>query len=227
METPFQRRIITTADGSNTFELVGKGEHYHSTFGAVQESSLVFIKNGLLSLSGKNKLIRILEVGIGTGLNALLTLFEMQKMNLTVHYHGLEPFALEAYEYKMLNYTDIIGQRNLQDAFLKFHESEWNKDIEWMPGFVFRKEKAGLGNAVLPENFFDLVYFDAFGPDTQPELWAQPMFEKIAAAMKPCGVLTTYCAKGIVRRAMRASGLAVEKLPGPPGKREMTRAVKK
>jgi tRNA U34 5-methylaminomethyl-2-thiouridine-forming methyltransferase MnmC len=226
MEPKFQRRIVKTADGSHTLELVGMDEHYHSTFGAVQESMHVFIRNGLHSLTGKARSVNILEIGFGTGLNALLTLLESQKIKLKVYYLTLEPFPLEREEFEALNYPRLLPEPGLLEVFLKFHESEWSKDMELVPGFFFRKEITGLEAASLPGNFFDLVYFDAFGPDTQPELWEQPLFEKVYKAMKPGGVLATYCAKGIVRRAMKASGFHVEKLPGPPGKREMTRAVK-
>lgn len=226
MEPKYQRRIVKTADGSHTLELVGIDEHYHSTFGAVQESMHVFIRNGFHSLLGKAGSVNILEIGFGTGLNALLTLLESQKMNLQVYYLTLEPFPLKREEYKVLNYAALLNQSGLQETFLKFHESEWEKDIVINLGFVFRKEMSGLAEMSFLINFFDLVYFDAFGPDTQPELWEQPLFEKVYKAMNPGGILTTYCAKGIVRRAMRASGFHVEKLPGPPGKREMTRAGK-
>lgn len=226
MQPNFQRRIVKTADGSHTLELVGMDEHYHSTFGAVQESMHVFIRNGFHSLSGNNEVVNILEIGFGTGLNALLTLIESQKTNLQVYYFTLEPFPLKREEYEALNYPSLLPEPGLHEGFLKFHESEWSKDIELLPGFVFRKEKTGLEAASLPGNFFDLAYFDAFGPDTQPELWTQPLFEKVSGAMKPGGMLTTYCAKGGVRRAMKASGFIVEKLPGPTGKREMTKAVK-
>jgi len=226
MKPVFERRIVATADGSHTLELVGKDEHYHSTFGAMQESRHVFIQNGLLSLSGKNKVINILEVGFGTGLNALLTYIESQKAQLQVFYHTLEPFPLKREEYMALNFAALMNQHGLQETFLKFHESEWEKDIEMATGFVFRKEPKTLQEIDLQTAFFDLVFYDAFGPDAQPELWQQQLFEKVSEAMKPGALLTTYCAKGNVRRAMRASGLAIEKLPGPLGKREMTRAVK-
>ncbi|MBW6497908.1 MAG: tRNA (5-methylaminomethyl-2-thiouridine)(34)-methyltransferase MnmD [Bacteroidales bacterium] len=227
MQKNFQRRIVKTDDGSHTLELVGMDEHYHSTFGAVQESRHVFIQHGLLALSGKNAVVNILEIGFGTGLNALLTLLEAEKAKQQVVYHALEPFPLQREEYELLNYPALMKKEGLQQTFINFHESEWDNDIEISPGFTLRKKSSGLGEANLPANFFHLVYFDAFGPDTQPELWTQPMFEKLFLAMTAGGILTTYCAKGSVRRAMKASGLAVEKLPGPPGKREMTRAVKR
>lgn len=226
MNTPFERRIVETADGSYTFELIGKKEHYHSTFGAVQESFHIYIRNGLLSLSGKSNTISILEVGFGTGLNALLTIIEAMRLNMRVTYLALEPFALEPNEYELLNYTSVLNRSELAQVYFKLHESEWNHDIEIMPGFVFRKEKTGLQTVMLPENFFDLVYFDAFGPDTQPELWTQVIFEKVGKAMLPGAILATFCVRGSVRRAMQASGFEVLKLPGPLGKREMTRALK-
>jgi tRNA U34 5-methylaminomethyl-2-thiouridine-forming methyltransferase MnmC len=226
MEPRYHRRIVKTMDGSHTLELVGMDEHYHSTFGAAQESMHVFIRNGLHFLKGNNEVVYVLEIGFGTGLNALLTLLESQKMKLQVYYFTLEPFPLEHEEFEALNYPSLLAEPGLLEVFLRFHESEWSKDMELVPGFVFRKEKTDLETVSLPGHIFDLVYYDAFGPDTQPELWEQPLFEKVYKTMKPGGILTTYCAKGIVRRAMKASGFHVENLPGPPGKREMTKAVK-
>ncbi|MEE4178032.1 MAG: tRNA (5-methylaminomethyl-2-thiouridine)(34)-methyltransferase MnmD [Bacteroides sp.] len=222
----FQRRIIKTDDGSHSLELVGQGEHYHSTFGAVQESRHVFIQRGLLSLPHKETPIHILEVGFGTGLNALLTFIESQNQGIQVHYFTLEPFPLEREEYEVLNYPQILEQGKYAACFEAFHQCEWDKPVEIAKGFSFHKTRYGLKEAKLSSGFFDLVYFDAFGPDTQPELWEQALFEKVFNAMHSAGVLVTYCAKGMVKRALRACGFTIERLPGPPGKREMTRAVK-
>lgn len=222
----FERKIIRTADGSYSFELVGKGEQYHSTFGAVQESRHVFIRHGLLSLPTKKSPLEILEVGFGTGLNALLTLIESRSLGLQVHYVTLEPFPLVKEEYELLNYPEILEGDHKTRSFFAFHQCEWEKDVEISEGFAFHKSRTGLKEASLLPGSFDLVYYDAFGPDTQPELWEQPVFEKVFRTMRPGGILVTYSAKGAVRRALKGCGFKVEKLPGPPGKREMTWAMK-
>lgn len=226
MEKDFERRIVKTDDGSHSLELVGKGEHYHSTFGAVQESRHVFIQKGLLILPSKEAPVKILEVGFGTGLNALLTLIESQRLGTPIQYYTLEPFPLLKEEFEALNYPDILGQGKYAEHYLSFHQCPWEREIEISSGFSFFKTKDGLNEANLPFSFFDLVYYDAFGPDTQPELWEEAVFQKVFAAMRPGGTLVTYSAKGVVRRALKACGFNVESLPGPPGKREMTRAVK-
>jgi len=226
MKKGFERKIITTADGSHTLELVGMDEHYHSTFGAVQESRHVFIRHGLLRISEKETHVNILEVGFGTGLNAVLTLLESQKRGALVHYFTLEPFPLVKEEYELLNYPEVLTEGQGRGSFLALHQSDWEKDVEIAQGFVFYKSKAGLMEAVLPLELFNLVYYDAFGPDTQPGLWDFEVFEKVYGLMRPGGILVTYSTKGAVRRALKACGFQIEKLTGPPGKREMTRATK-
>lgn len=226
MGSTFERRLIVTGDGSHSFELPGLNEQYHSTFGAIQESKHVFVDAGLLSLPPKSGRINILEIGFGTGLNALLTFRESMRKNMPITYHALEPFPLVEAEYSTLNFTRLIEGDGLDEAFGLFHQCKWDEEKEVSPFFIFRKQKVRVQEAVFQEGFYDLVYFDAFGPDTQPEIWVKPVFEKMYKAMRPSGLLTTYSSKGSIRRLLKECGFTVEKLSGPPGKREITRAQK-
>jgi tRNA U34 5-methylaminomethyl-2-thiouridine-forming methyltransferase MnmC len=218
----FARSIITTADGSHTLSIEDGAEHYHSVNGAVGESMHVFIKNGLLALAENKNEIHILEIGFGTGLNALLSFILATQKGLKINYHALEPYPLAEQEFSMLNFSSNLQLANIQDYFLKMHRLPANQKAEIHKDFTLYKDSDGIHQCILPGPF-DLVYFDAFGPQLQPELWTQDIFEKITASMKPQAMLVTYCAKGSVRRAMKAAGLKIEKLPGALGKREMTR----
>mgnify|MGYP002628245182 CR=1 FL=1 len=218
-----QRRIIQTADGSASLELPNKQETYHSRHGAVQESEHVFIGNGLKKLEGLAKL-SILEIGWGTGLNSLLTLHHVvPTQNLA--YSAIETDPLEWDQVIQLNYcTGQLGY--LSEKFAQMHQLPWNEWQVIAPNFQFQKLPFSLQDVVLENGAFNLVYFDAFGPRTQPELWEPWVWEKMHAVMKDNGVLVTYCAKGQVRRDMQAAGFSVERLEGAPGKREMLRALK-
>jgi len=226
MGSNFERRLIVTGDGSHSFELPGLNEQYHSTFGAIQESKHVFVDAGLLSLPPNSGRINILEVGFGTGLNALLTFRESLGKNMQITYHALEPFPLTQAEYSKLNFTRLIEGDGIEEAFRFFHQCPWDMETEVFPFFIFRKQMVRVQEAVFQEGHYDLVYFDAFGPDTQPEMWVKPVFEKMYNALRPSGLLTTYSSKGSIRRLLKECGFKVEKLPGPPGKREITRAQK-
>ena len=169
--------------------------------------------------------VRILEVGFGTGLNALLTAVLSDNEHILVSYLGLEPFPIETDTVQQLNYSSILaGKSNL--FFNAMHESEWETSLLIHPCFNFRKKKTGFMDADLPNDGFDLIYFDAFSPEAQPDLWEPEVFEKCFRVLAKDGVLVTYCAKGRVKRALKAAGFTVENLPGPPGKREITRARK-
>jgi tRNA U34 5-methylaminomethyl-2-thiouridine-forming methyltransferase MnmC len=218
--------LVITGDGSHTLFVPGLKEHYHSTFGAIQESMHVFIEAGLLSI-GDIPEINILEIGFGTGLNALLTLAVSQNRGVKVNYDAVEPFPLTDTILKQLNYGDNELVHPFSDQFNLFHQAAYNEIVPITPAFSLRKIKEGIEVGDLPDNHYQLVYFDAFAPEVQPELWTEPVFRKIYLSMKPGGILTTYCCKGSVRRAMIAAGFSVEKLPGPPGKREIVRAMKK
>jgi len=226
MGNPFERRLIITGDGSHSLELPGFNEQYHSTFGAIQESRHVFVDAGLLSLPKNPGQIKILEVGFGTGLNALLTFCTCTQMQLPVIYHALEPYPLMQAEYSKLNFTRLIEGVGIDEAFRLFHQCTWDQETEVSEIFRFRKQKIRVQEAVFQEGFYDLVFYDAFGPDTQPEMWEMPVFKKLFLALRPLGLLTTYSSKGSFRRLLKDCGFRVEKLPGPPGKREITRAIK-
>jgi len=222
-----KRKIRFTEDGSTTIELIGMNENFHSKHGAIQESEHIFIQNGLLQKAREQSSISILEMGLGTGLNALLTLLESSKKKLRIDYFSIEAFPVEEELVAKLNYSDILKLKGKELNYLSYlHTSEWNKEIELSTDFMFAKHNIKLEDIELPKKEFDLVYFDAFNPDLQPELWTEEVFKQIYLAMKPKGILMTYSAKGKVKRALKAAGFVLNALPGPPGKREITQAIK-
>ncbi len=218
---------MITEDGSTTLELLGQDEHFHSTHGAVQESKHIFIEHGL-SLKNQNKnRIGIFEMGLGTGLNALLTVLYAKEHNLRIDYTAVEAYPVEMELVEQLNYSDFLNLKALDAQKLRLlHQCDWNVKSELFPNFLFEKRKIKLEDLDFPTDKFDLVYFDAFNPDLQPELWTEEIFQKIYLAMKPKGILMTYSAKGKVKRALKSAGFSIKALPGPPGKREITQAVK-
>jgi len=218
-----KRQLILTEDGSHSFYLPDLDETYHSTHGAIQEAYHVFIKSGFEQIE-KDELA-ILEIGFGTGLNCFITYLEAQKNNKTIHYTGVEAFPLKDTEVKHLNYVSELKAMKFQLIFESMHRIDWNRKIQLTPHFYLEKELRTF-DKISDRNQYHLIYFDAFGPRVQPELWTEAIFKKMYIALKTGGVLVTYSAKGSVRRAMIAVGFAVEKIPGPPGKREMLRAVK-
>jgi tRNA U34 5-methylaminomethyl-2-thiouridine-forming methyltransferase MnmC len=217
-----KREIIVTADGSHSVSSPGNGITYHSTHGALQESMHVFIGAGLNHIAGKDR-ISVFEMGFGTGLNALLTIAEAEKKQQKIYYETVEADPLEANIYTLLNYCEQLNRPDLQPLLELLHSCDWNVPVEITPYFIFKKHLISLpefsGN-----QHFDLIYFDAFAPEVQPELWTTAIFKKIYGLMKPNAVLTTYCSKSVVRKAMAEAGLIVTKIPGPPHKREMVRA---
>ena len=218
-----KRKIITTSDGSKTIHLEDWNEQYHSKHGAINEAYHVFIKHGLELFEQQR--LAILEVGFGTGLNALVTYKEAPKNHLEIAYTGVEAFPVSLDEVRALNYTQLLEAPHLQQIFLGMHTAPWNKKIAISETFTLSKQNKGFAE-INDKALFNLVYFDAFGARVQPELWTVEIFKKMFQALKPKGVLVTYSAKGSVRRAMEAVGFDVERLPGPPGKREMLRAKK-
>lgn len=219
----------TTADGSPTLYVPALDEHYHSRHGAAQESRHVFIEAGLAPLlatgPGQNKPVRVLEVGLGTGLNALLTLEAAQAVAATVAYDGYETVPLPPATVAALA-PQWVAHPALGQAFAQLHAAPWGAATALAPGFRLTKIQAPVQAAGLPAGYYDLVYFDAFAPEKQPELWTAAVFATLYAAAAPGAVLVSYCAQGQFRRNLRAAGWLTEKLPGPPGKREMTRARK-
>lgn len=222
-----ERSIIITKDGSHTVSIPELNVTYHSHHGAIQESLHVFIEAGLLK-SGSFPVsdIYIFEMGFGTGLNALLTLIEAEKSKCPVHYTAIELFPLREEEITKLNYCEYLERPELATIFKKLHNCEWEKSIAITSYFTLTKKKASLITYSF-DQLVSLIYFDAFAPAAQPELWTKEIFEKIFAMLASGGILVTYCSKGEVRRNMAAAGFTIEKIPGPPGKREMVRAIKK
>lgn len=218
-----KREIIRTDDGSTTIHIKEWDECYHSKFGAIQEAQHVFIKNGLSLF--ENKTISILEIGFGTGLNAFITFLESKKLNQTIDYVGVEAYPVSAEEVFSMNYVQELNAENESSLFEKMHECKWEEQIALRKDFLFTKRKQFFADIEDIEKF-DLIYFDAFGYNVQPELWSTAIFQKMYNALKPNGILVTYAARGVVKRSMKEVGFAVEKLEGPPGKREMFRARK-
>lgn len=218
-----KREIIQTLDGSTTIHIADWEECYHSKHGAIQEAQHVFIKNGLSLF--QNQKIAILEIGFGTGLNAFITLLEAKKMQQTIDYVGVEAYPISADEVLNMNYVAELDAMKESAIFNKMHESDWGEKIVLNDDFVLTKRKQFF-EEIDDVNKFDLIYFDAFGYRVQPELWSTAIFDKMYKSLKMNGVLVTYAARGIVKRNMIEVGFKVEKLEGPPGKREMFRARK-
>ena len=214
--------LMETADSSHTLSLPSLGETYHSRFGAIQESLHVFIRNGFLTT--EQDPLHILEVGFGTGLNALLTLLEARRQQRTVHYTALELYPLKRSIVTRLNYCRLLEEAD-ESLFLKMHDLPWDREHLLTESFTLLKLHDDLTTCHLPGTY-DLVYFDAFSAEVQPEMWSPEIFARTGKAMAPGGILVTYAAKGAVRRALQENGFRVEKPAGPPGKREMIRAVK-
>lgn len=218
-----ERKVIVTADGSSTIHISEWNEQYHSKHGAIQEAMHVFIKNGLTLF--RNKEIKILEIGFGTALNCFITYFEAKKLDLKINYIGVEAYPVSKDEIKKLNYASELNADNNSELFEKLHDLKWEVKTNISNDFSLLKEQKFFQD-IQYEGEFDLIYFDAFGARVQPELWTEEIFEKMFNSLRNGGVLVTYSAKGSVRRAMQTVGFKVERLPGPPGKREMLRATK-
>lgn len=216
--------IIKTADGSDTLFVKELDEHYHSTFGAIQESLHVFIKTGL-NVKDESPLT-IFEVGFGTGLNAFLTFLDTLKSGQKIHYITIEKYPISRNMWELLNYPELLSKDHTE-IFRAIHLSPWNEKVNITENFALTKitgDMTSFDFDLLP--VFDLIYFDAFSPEKQPELWETRIFEKLYANTAPFGKLVTYCSKGAVRRSLQKSGYITERLPGPPGKREILRAKK-
>ena len=247
-----ERIIEKTDDGSATLFVPELNEHYHSTKGAHTESQHIFIDMGLKASSATTP--RILEIGFGTGLNAWLTLEEAERSRRNILYTGLELYPLEWQTIEQLGYisndeqlTTTVRQQPAIELFKQLHTSPWEKDVQLTPHFALRKVETDVNkwvenrertmsnindsvtNAESPalNLSFNLIYFDAFAPEKQPEMWSQELFNRLYVLLDKDGILTTYCAKGVVRRMLQTAGFTVERLPGPPGgKREILRARK-
>jgi tRNA U34 5-methylaminomethyl-2-thiouridine-forming methyltransferase MnmC len=237
------RKIITTSDGSKTIQIEDWNEQYHSIHGAIQEANHVFLKHGLLFYSegvteSKNEAIcrtersriatdhdlSILEIGFGTGLNAFLTLIKAEQLKLDINYVGVEAYPVEFKEIEQLNYVELISKAHAS-IFETMHKTSWDNQHQITSNFQLEKQQKFFQD-ITDKATFDIIYFDAFGARVQPDLWTETIFTIMHNALKDNGILVTYSAKGSVRRAMQTVGFSVERLPGPPGKREMLRARK-
>lgn len=220
-----ERKIITTHDGSTSILLEAWDETYHSRHGAIQEAQHVFIQNGLSLFEGKS--VAVLEIGFGTGLNALISFKESQHLSCDISYCGIEAYPVTPEMALQMNYPQLLGDENdeLATVFKRMHHSDWETKQVFTEQFNLTKRKM-LFEAISFEESFDLVYFDAFGYRVQPELWSEAIFKAMYKALRKDGVLVTYACRTVIKNAMKSAGFCVEKLPGAPGKREMLRAKK-
>jgi len=218
-----KRVVKTTADGSKTLFIAELDEHYHSFHGAYSESIHVFINAGLHHLQTAE--VNILEIGFGTGLNALVTYADNQTSKRKIRYSAVEAYPVKSAEWRAVDYTRLTPLKSYAQEYTQMHNAEWEKEFPLDENFEIIKKQKKF-QEIDAQSEFDLIYFDAFAPSAQPELWTEDIFKLMYKALKPNGILVTYCAKGQVKRNMKTVGFQVEGLPGPPGKREMTRATK-
>lgn len=218
-------QLFLTQDGSHSIHSEQFGVSYHSKYGAIQETQHVFINAGLKYKAIAQKDLSILDIGFGTGLNAYMTLLECLRQGLHINYEAYELFPILEEQVKLLNYPQLLSTSEFASYFSILHQTDWECPISLQESFTFTKYLAPF-QSIDKIEAFDLIYFDAFAPSAQPELWETTLFKKMYDSLKANGVLVTYCAKGQVKRNLLEVGFQVEKLQGPPGKREMTRAIK-
>jgi len=214
--------LLITEDGSHTLFVPAIDECYHSTHGAVQESRFIFIEAALKQCAKKE--IRVLEIGFGTGLNAFLTLIEAERSGKQIHYTSLELYPVEVGKALQLNYPEELAPEK-RSFFEQMHTAPWNTEVRITANFSLLKIETDYTQYNFTE-IYDVIYFDAFSPEKQPEMWTEERFKCLYLISSKGAILTTYCAKGIVRRAMQAAGFTVERLQGPPGKRQIVRCSK-
>lgn len=221
-------KLLLTNDGSYTLMVEELNETYHSRHGAIQESKHVFIKNGFRPILGKHpgQLIRIFELGLGTGLNALLTALESEKLAVKVEYTCIEPFPIPENIVDQLNYHKVISNPFVKDYYDLIHSQSWDKFNNIHPFFKFRKIQSKIQEYSCDKKYFQLAYYDAFAPNKQPEMWQKEILRKVYNFLGGKSMFVTYCAQGQVKRDLRSLGFAVHTLQGPPGKKEMIRGEK-
>lgn len=217
--------LIDTQDGSHSLYSEQFGETYHSKYGAIQESLHVFIKAGFHPKMQEHNSFSILDIGFGSGLNAFLTFLEGEKWNKSIVYEAVEAYPVAISKALTLNYPTQLNAKNKVDIFTQMHECEWNVEHQLSSKFSFKKNLKHFEDLEY-EEVFDIIYFDAFAPNTQPELWEIPVLSVMYKALRKNGIFVTYSAKGSVKRNLQSVGFTIEKLAGPPGKREMLRGVK-
>lgn len=224
-----EKFIQLTEDGSTTLAIPSMNVTYHSRYGAVQESTHVYIETGLLHfINGNNSstggTLHMLEIGFGTGLNAILSLQQALLHHQKINYYAIEPYPLSVDDIRKLNYNSFIPA-SITGYFYSMHGCGWDEQVELHALFSFKKTQT-TAEALKTTDHFHIIYFDAFDPVAQPELWTEAVFEKMYGLLHTNGILVTYCSKGAVQRALKAAGFSIEKLKGPPGKREIIRAKK-
>ncbi len=220
-----ENTLFETQDGSHSLFSEKYGVSYHSKYGAIQETQHVFINAALRFKALLQSDIAILDIGFGTGLNALMSMQEAVRRNLRLNYTAIEAFPISLEQAENLNYLSLLNATTYREAFLTLHGDNWDERLYINDNFSFKKHPIPFEGIDFQEEF-DIVYFDAFAPNAQPELWEAPVLSKMYKALKKDGVFVTYCAKGAVKRTLKSLGFEVEKLKGPPGKREMTRGIK-
>lgn len=218
--------LHTTEDGSLTLYAPTFGEHYHSMHGAVQESEHIYLglalRERMSSWREGDAPLRLFEVGFGTGLNALLSWREAEERHIPLQYYSIEKFPITPEIYEALHYEGLGEEREVKDQLLRLHTAPWDEAVELSPFFTLYKLRGDLTTCTFPERL-SVIYYDAFSPESQPELWAEELFQRLGKVASSGAILSTYCAKGEVRRRLLRSGFLVERLPGPPGKREVLR----
>lgn len=219
-------QLKTTGDGSHTLFVPELNENYHSYHGAYAEAVHVFIETGLRSAFEQFEKVNVFEVGFGTGLNATLAYQFASKNSKSVSYTGIEKFPLDLELVQQLNYKDFWKDADLDQAFDKMHTIPWNETTPLHDNFTFKKLDGAVQDYIFEPNHYHLIFFDAFAPEKQPDMWTVELFKKLFDCLQPQGSLVTYCAKGQFKRDLKAAGFEVETLPGPPGKREMVRGIK-
>lgn len=219
------RQLVKTKDNSATLFVPELNETYHSRHGAIQESKHVYLDAGLAQFNYLSE-INLLEIGFGTGLNALLSAQAAVKQNFKINYTGLEKYPVKPNEWVALNYAQALADDAAAPLFEQLHQCPWEETVALNPHFTLTKQQVDFRTAPLPAHYFNLIYFDAFAPSAQAYLWTKEIFDRMFNALQEDGLLVTYCVKGDVRRAMQAAGFKVEKIPGPPGKWEMASARK-
>ncbi|MFK8039025.1 MAG: tRNA (5-methylaminomethyl-2-thiouridine)(34)-methyltransferase MnmD [Crocinitomicaceae bacterium] len=219
-----KRTVIDTEDNSKTLLINNTDITYHSRHGALTESNHIFIKHGLNSLRSSQE-IKVFEMGFGTGLNVILSYDFATINNINIDYHSIEKFPLTNHEVKSFDITTFL-KKSLHSIFQKIHEAQWDKTCNLNANFKLKKIKNDIKIIEIESNQYDIIFFDAFGPKFQPELWQLPVLKKMHDSLKQDGTIITYCAQGQFKRNLKIAGFKVENLPGPPGKREITRGIK-
>jgi tRNA U34 5-methylaminomethyl-2-thiouridine-forming methyltransferase MnmC len=218
-------QIVETADGSHTIFLPDLNESYHSMFGAITESECVFFKNGLQHYSCKQQIIHVLETGMGTGLNAFMAFLEAEKNKQHIVYHTLEIYPIPISIASKLNYPQQLNAIDFIDVFMQLHSCNFDEEIKISEYFTLKKSKQSIKQFCNP-NSYDIIFFDAFAPEINADLWHEDVLINMYTSLKQGGMLTTYCAKGQFKRNLKNVGFTVQNVSGPPGKREITLAFK-